>query len=275
MVYAYTPEYLNIRRGAKNTVNDAARDTTLKVTADVKDAVNQIGADLGGKTQREVVEYLIGLHRVKHEQEEGRAIPALNKLRHHFGRIEDIYAEWVRTTWDQDERHAAELADLQAKLTQSEQTVYELREELERVSTESETRLQAAQSEVESIREQSAQELEVMRQRLTQALAAQDQASQLAQFAQSAAEEAQRHVSALEERARETDKLVNQLHETSARLQATEQALARIRERTPLEIERATLEVERKYMNLVAELRESLATVREENAQLQVQLAKA
>ena len=256
-------------------MNDVVKDTTLKVNADIKDVVNQIGVDLGGRTQREVVEYLIGLHRVKEGQEEGRSIPSLDKLHHHFRRIEDVYAEWVRTTWDQEEKHAAERTGLQAELTQAKQTIFELREQLECTAQESATKVQAAQAEVQSAKERLAREQEEMSQRLTQAEAAQEQASQLAKFAQTAAEEAGRRAAALEERVQETNELTRQLGDALTHLEATEKELARAKERMPIELERATLQVERQYMTRVGELREALAAMREENAQLQIQLAKS
>lgn len=255
-------------------MNDIAKDTTLKVTVDVKDTVNQIGTELGGKTQREVVEYLIGLHHVKQDQEGGRAIPAWDKLHYHFSRIEDMYTEWVRATWDLEEKYAAERSHWQTDLSQTQQALFALRAQWEQVSAESAKTLQDVQAEAQSIREQAVIEVEEMKRRLTQAQLAQDQAAQLARLAQTAAEDAKQRADTLEVRVLENDQLTHPLREAFAQLAATEQELARLQEKMPLEIDRATLAVERQSMALIAELRESLAAAREDNARLQIQLAQ-
>ncbi|SFV07330.1 hypothetical protein [Alicyclobacillus macrosporangiidus] len=252
-------------------MNDA-KDTTLKVTAGLKDAVNQLGAQLGGMTQREVVEYLLGLHRAKQEQEGGRPIPALDQLRRHFERIEAIYTEWVNVTWDQEERYTVEIARLQAALEEAKRTVYEQREQLQRMSEQQAEQIAQIQAESTLVQETWAREREEMAQRLAQAQATQEQAAQLASLAQTVCEEAKRRAATLEARVQALGELEQKHTAVLARLQETERELERIRERMPLELDKAVLDTERRHLTLIAELRESLAQAREENALLKIRL---
>ncbi|MEF2248029.1 hypothetical protein [Paenibacillus sp. IITD108] len=158
------------------------KDTTIKCTSDQKDEVNLIAAELGSNsTQKDAIDHLLRLNRMKREEEAGRTIPRLDDLRYLFSRFEGIYSEMYLSARDQEEHsvqiieiRSKEIDDLKLRLfemkemlenTQQEasQQIEEMNNSVSRIVEEKDSEVNRVRGEIALVKEASEKELEQMR----------------------------------------------------------------------------------------------------------------
>lgn len=280
------------------------KDTTIKVSSEQKDIVNQIADELGKDfTQKDAIEYVIGLYRKKREEDAGRTIPRLDDLRNFFTRAEQIYTEAVLTARDKEvmadetiyelkqEREALKASlfeknrELESSRAVTEQMIEEVRAAAQKQIDEKQAEVERVKGEAALVRESSEKELEHMRLRVSESHESKEQSLNLVRLAQEAAESAKQKADSFEERAIAAAALEQELKIVSAErdtllnekqdlIKNHEREIERLTQNAAVDKERALLESERKFLEEMNKLRESLAAQRELNAELTVQLER-
>jgi len=257
------------------------KDASIKVTEPLRDAVNNVGGELGGKTQKEVVEYFLTLHRQRMDQDTGQAIPHLDDLRYHFTRIEGVYTEFVHLARDRETRDTTSITQLIEDLKDSKLKIFELQNELDLAGQTKESEISKVKEEVEGIRgeaalarENATKETSQMRELLQQAQKGEQQSQQLVILAQEAANAAKIKAEEFEEKAKQSDILLKERDDLAQKIKVMESEFERSRDHAGIEKDRAIIETEKKYMVELNDIREQLSKSREENAAFSIKLSK-
>lgn len=212
----------------------------------MKDAINQLGSDLGGLTQKEALELLLSLYRTKQEEEQGTAIPNLENLHYHFTRIEGIYTEFVRSARDRNDQDATEITKLRLALQESQLKQLELTTALDQAQKSASSEIESYRAEVALAKEDAAKEIAHIQSLLEEAQSCREQSAQLVQLAQHAADEAVRRAEQYEELASKAEAFQKERDESVSQMGELQRELERTRERAAIDQERAVLDTERK-----------------------------
>ena len=241
------------------------KDAVIKVNETIRDMINAIGAELGGKTQKEVAEYLLALYQKEKAERTGEAIPHLDVLREFFARVEGIYTEAVLTARDRERFSREKIAALEEELRRTKAELLDKQKELEAAGGAirerdrlAEERVEAAKAEAALAREEAQRELAAMRELLDEARKSEEKSQRLALLMQESVDQAKRKADEFAEKAARADELARELAKTKKELEELRAEFDRFKAQAEFERERAVLEAEKRAMK---ELREALDEV--------------
>lgn len=280
------------------------KDTTIKCTNEQKDAINAIVTDLGNNaTQKDAMDHLLRLNRLKKEEEAGRTIPRLDDLRYMFSRFEGIYSEMYLSGQDQQQKLHEEIATLTEEVAELKTRYFDTLQEFEKVQNEAaeqvdemsqsirkiteekEAEVTKARGEAALARETAEKELQQMRLLVKESNDSKEQSARLVALAQEMAEAARQKAVANEEQAQKAIEMQEEMknlrmelarmkEEAIKREQEHLREVDRLKETAEVEKERAILEAERRLMIQHSELREQVASLREKVAELTIELER-
>jgi hypothetical protein len=281
------------------------KDTTIKCTNEQKDAINQLTSELGANaTQKDAMDHLLRLSRMRKEEESGRTIPRLDDLRYLFTRFEGIYSEMYLSMRDQEqlsqetiEIRISEAGEMKARLFEmgeqlqkvQEQTaiqIDEMAESVRRTIDEKEIEVNKVKGEAALVREAADKELQQMLLLVKESHESKEQSSRLVTMAQEMAESAKQKAESNENQAKkaiqfeeETQKLRSEMdrlkNDNEKREQEHIREIEKLESNSQLEKERAALDIEKKMMEQHSIIREQAATLREQIAEMKIELERS
>ncbi|KQN96775.1 hypothetical protein [Paenibacillus sp. Leaf72] len=279
-------------------------DTTIKCSTPQKEAINNIVTELGANmTQKDAMEYLLGLDRIKKEEAAGRAIPRLDDIRHLFNRIEGIYVESVLSARDIEQQSQDIISLNKNQIDDLKITLYELRNESEKykiladeqveemkkkvevIVVEKDAEISKALAEAALFREQATKELAQMELLVKESNNSKEQATRLVALAQEAAETSKQKANDHEKMASQAALLLDEnnnlkleleriKHTMHSQVESHTQDVDKLISSNEVAMAKSLLEAEKQYMNEIRQLMGDISKLKEEKAELQIALER-
>lgn len=269
-------------------MSDIQKHTTIKVNDDIKDRINTLVEELGASSQKDAMDYLLGLHAVKREVESGKEIPRITDMKYHFARIEGIFTEFVLSSRDREVLDSETISILKQTIEDQKIQLYDksiensnLRENydqsMQELTTKHENEISVYTAEFDRVKgesalvkENTAKELKQMEQLVEQYKESKEQAEKLVKLAQEASENAQNKLNEYSNKVKEYD-LLQQVNEDLKNKLSEIKDLLKEKE---YECKEAKLAAERNHLEQVSKLREELASQREIYAELKIESSR-
>lgn len=250
------------------------KDASLKITETLRDEVNTVASEMGGKTQKEIVEYFLELHRQNREMQAGDAVPNLDLFRSHHGRVEAMYIEMYRIGRDRELKDSSTIEGLANELMTVKSRLFEMQETLNTSATSQEAEIQAIRAEAALIKENAGKEILQMQERITQAEKSEQQAQQLVKLAQEAADVAKQKAEMNQEKSLLVDEMTDRVSTAESTLSIQKREMEDLNRKHQVELEQAALQHDRERLKVEREYMEKISILRERNAELSIQIAQ-